>query len=124
MQVYFHHIFDSSIKEYYCVNGLYVRLRNKIIYYELFIDNNDNLQIQRSISGWETIKELLDYYSIKTYQGLAAKRVYNISEALKYLGSPVRIINSPRKRLWMKIDNLGLYKIQFEILPEIINSDS
>ena len=52
-----------------------------------------------SISGWETIKELLDYYSIKTYQGLAVKWVNSIIEALKYLGSPVKIINSPKKRL-------------------------
>lgn len=123
MQVYFHHIFDSSIKEYYRVDGLFVRLNNKIIHYELFINDKDKLQIGESISGWVTIKELLDYYSIKTYQGLAVKRVNNISDALKYLGSPVRIINSPKKRLWMKIDNLGLYKIQFEVLPEILGED-
>ncbi len=122
MQVYFRHIFDSSIKEYYRVDGLYVRLKNKIFHYELFIDDDDKLQIERSISGWETIKELLDYYSVKTYQGLAVKRVNNINDALKYLGSPVRIINSPKKRLWMKKDNLGLYKIQFEKLPEINNA--
>ena len=123
MQVYFHHIFDSSIRELYRVNGLYVHENNKIIYYQLIRDDDKKYKIVRNISSWESIKELINYYSIKTYSGLGIKRLNKLEDALIYLRSPVKIIDSLKKKAWLKIDNLGRYKIQFNKLPEIINEN-
>ncbi len=123
MQVYFHHIFDSSIRGLYRVDGLYVQENNKIIYYQLIRDDDKKYKIVRNISSWESIKELINYYSIKTYSGLGIKRLNNLEDALIYLRSPVKIIDSLKKKAWLKIDNLGRYKIQFNKLPEIINEN-
>lgn len=101
------------------IDEVNVEIDDKIITYEVKYDNEDKPYILRSEMIWETIDELFEHYTHRTYSGILEATLDNLDEALSYL-------DSSRWMEWEKdVEEIGihLFRKKLKELPKIFDED-